>query len=107
MIKLSSIIKQYEHGFKLQYNLLPSWKKALNAMKHCRSSASAQMLVQCSQCDNHRLVPHSCGHRNCPHCQAHESQAWIENQLKGQVPANYFMITFTLPKEWRDTAWRN
>jgi len=104
---LSSIIKQYEPGFKLKYSPLPSHKKALNAMKHCRSSASPQILVQCSQCDNHNFIPHSCGHRNCPHCQAHESQAWIENQLKRQVRANYFMVTFTLPKQLRDTAWRN
>lgn len=107
MIKLSSIIKQYEPLFKRKYNPLPSHKKALNAMKYCRSSASPQMLVQCSQCDNHNFIPHSCGHRNCPHCQAHESQLWIEKQLKAQVPANYFMVTFTLPKELRDTVWKN
>jgi hypothetical protein len=46
-------------------------------------------------------VPHSCGHRNCPHCQQHESQQWLERQLQMQVPAEYFLLTFTLPAELR------
>jgi len=107
MITVSSIIKQYEQSYKQQYTPLPSHIKAMSAMKLCRSSASPQMLVKCSNCSYHTFIPHSCGHRNCPHCQAHESQLWIENQLRRQVPANYFMITFTLPKELRDVAWRN
>jgi len=65
------------------------------------------MLVECADCDQQLYVPHSCGHRNCPHCQAHESQQWLERQLKKQVPANYFMVTFTLPAEFRGLAWRN
>jgi antitoxin MazE len=40
------------------------------------------MLLHCSDC-NHRLkVPHSCGHRSCPHCQHTDSQRWIERQLE-------------------------
>ena len=65
------------------------------------------MLAQCSACDEKRLVPHSCGHRSCPHCQHHESQQWLERQLKRQVPATYFLLTFTLPAELRELAWRH
>jgi len=107
MILLSSIIKQFESSYKTKYSPLPSHLAAINAMKNCRTSASPQLFAQCKGCDNHTFLPHSCGHRNCPHCQAHESQLWIQNQLKAQVPANYFMVTFTLPKELRETAWRN
>ena len=91
MILLSSIIKQFESLYKTKYSPLPSHLAALNAMKICRTSASPQLFAQCKSCDNHTFLPHSCGHRNCPHCQAHESQLWIENQLKQQIPANYFM----------------
>jgi hypothetical protein len=49
-------------------------------------------------------VPHSCGHRHCPHCQHHESQQWLERQLQKQVPAEYFLLTFTLPAEFRGLA---
>jgi len=76
-------------------------------MKRCRSTLAARMLAHCGACGAQRLVPHSCGHRNCPHCQHHESQQWIERQLQRQVPAPYFLITFTLPKQLRDLAWQH
>jgi hypothetical protein len=65
------------------------------------------MRVACSDCDHQQLIPHSCGHRNCPHCKHHESQQWIERQVQKQLPAIYFMITFTLPRELRALAWRH
>ena len=109
MILLSSIIKIFEAEFLEQYHdlILPSHRKALGAMKECRTSSSPQMLAQCPECDSQVFVPHSCGHRNCPHCQHHESQQWLERQLNKQVPAEYFLLTFTLPEELRPLAWRH
>ncbi len=109
MILLSSIIETFEAAFLAQYrdSILPSHRKALAAMGDCRTSSSAQMLAQCPECDSQLLVPHSCGHRNCPHCQHHEGQQWLERQLQKQVPAEYFLLTFTLPKELRALAWRH
>jgi hypothetical protein len=65
------------------------------------------MQVQCEQCLDTEYIPHSCGHRSCPHCQAHESQQWIERQQAKKLPCDYFMITFTLPEQWRMMAWKN
>ena len=107
MIRLSSIIKTFGAGFVAKYRekLLPSHCKALGAMENCRGKLSPKMLVACTACDEQRYVPHSCGHRNCPHCQNHESQQWLERQLKKQVPAEYFLVTLTLPAEFRSMAW--
>ncbi len=104
----SSIIKTFEARFRSQYKgqLLPSHYKALSAMKICRTKQSPKMLAGCSKRDQQIYVPHSCGHRNYPHCQHHESQQWLERQLKKQVPADYFLITFTLPAEFRPLAWQ-
>ena len=109
MILLSSIIQSFEAEFLAQYQgqILPSHRKALAAMKICRTRQSPKMLVGCDECDHQTYVPHSCGHRNCPHCQAHESQQWLERQLKKQVPADYFLLTFTLPAQFRPLAWRH
>jgi WD40 repeat protein len=103
----SSIIHQFESAFLAQYagRILPSHRNALAAMKVCRSRYSPRMLASCSKCDHQSYVPHSCGHRNCPHCQAHESQQWLERQLQKQVPAEYFLLTFTLPAQFRPLAW--
>ncbi|MGH8859120.1 MAG: IS91 family transposase, partial [Polaromonas sp.] len=109
MITLASIIERFAAHYLSQYPAaaLPSHARALDAMKRCRTTLAPRMLAHCGACGEQRLVPHSCGHRNCPHCQHHESQQWIERQLARQVPATYFLITFTLPAELRDLAWRN
>ena len=109
MILFSSIIKQFESEFLNRYRgkILPSHFKALGNMKLCRTTASPRMLAGYTQCDYQTYVPHSCGHRNCPHCQSHESQQWLERQLKKQVPAEYFLLTFTLPAQLRSMAWQH
>lgn len=108
MILLSALIETFEAAFLATYQdvLLPSQYKALAAMKQCRTSQSPVMLAQCDDCEQQRFIPHSCGHRSCPHCQSHESQQWLERQLQKQVPAEYFLLTFTLPKELRALAFQ-
>jgi len=111
MILLSTIINQFRDAFFSQYqsSVLPSHKKALWVIPRCRQEHGQYMLAQCTdhECGKQTYIPHSCGHRNCPHCQNHESQQWIEKQLHKRLPATYFLITFTIPKELRDLAWRN
>ncbi|ESQ10420.1 MAG: hypothetical protein N838_18900 [Thiohalocapsa sp. PB-PSB1] len=109
MILLSSIITDFQAEYLDQYggSILPSQQQALEAMKTCRTSASPMMLAQCESCDHNELVPHSCGHRPCPHCQHHEGQQGIERQLARQVPTTDFLITFTLPTALRPLVWAN
>ena len=107
MMTLSSVIDQFEADFLKTYQqqILPSQLKALAALKICRTQSSPMMQVNCSGCEYQTFVPHSCGHRNCPHCQHHESQQWIERQVQKLVPARYFMLTFTLPAQLRSLTW--
>lgn len=107
MIRVASVIETFEADFLAQYRkrLTPDHHRALTAMKQCRTPASLKMQVQCTGCEHQTLAPHSCGHRHCPHCQHHESQQWLQRQLKKQVPAGYFLLTFTLPAEFRALAW--
>ena len=106
MIRLAHVIDTFGADFLTQYQhkLKPEHTRALSAMKQCRTQASPKMHVQCTGCEHQTLVPHSCGHRHCPHCQHHESQQWLERQMKRLVPTAYFMITFTLPAEFRALA---
>jgi hypothetical protein len=111
MILLSSIINEFEDRFLAKYNstILPGHKKALQAMKQCRKEHGPHMLAKCTnfECGEKRYIPHSCGHRNCPHCQNHENWQWIENQLSKRLPAQYYLITFTLPVQLRELAWKH
>jgi len=108
---LAPIIKQFTDSFRRRYakNLLPGHIKALESMAACRQEHGPHMLAQCSNhhCGAKTYIPHSCGHRNCPHCQHHESQQWIEQQLDKRLPCTYYLITFTLPVQLRDLAWKN
>ncbi len=106
MIALADLIERFESALLDRYalRLLPSQHQALAAMKRCRTRFAPRMLAQCTACGEQRSVPHSCGHRACPHCQHHEGQVWLQRQLKSLVPATYFMVTFTLPAELRGLA---
>ena len=97
------MIETFEADFLAQYRhrLRSEHYRALAAMKQCRTQVSPMMQVHCTGCAHQKLVPHSCGHRHCPHCQHHESQQWLERQMQKQVPAEYFLLTFTLPAEFR------
>lgn len=107
MISMASIIRTFEPDLLARYGgqLLPSQRHALHAMQHCRTARSPRMQVQCEACQDRHFVPHSCGHRACPHCQHHESEQWLQRQLKRQVPGAYFLLTFTVPAQLRALAW--
>ncbi len=108
MIRLASVIDTFEADFLARYRgrIRSEQLHALWAMKRCRTQASPKMLTRCTDngCAHQRFVPHSCGHRHCPHCQHHESQQWLERQLKRQLPTEYFLITFTVPAQFRALA---
>jgi len=106
MIRLATVIETFAVDFLAHYRgrLTPDHDRALAAMKHCRTQSSLKMQVKCTECAHQTRVPHSCGHRHCPHCQHHESQQWLERQMRKQVPAEYFLMTFTLPAEFRALA---
>ncbi|MBI1906383.1 MAG: transposase [Rhodocyclales bacterium] len=106
MIALADVIARFEADYRARHGhtLCPERAQALSAMQHCRSRMAPQLLAACPDCAEQRLIPHSCGHRLCPHCQHHESERWLERQRRLQVPAEYFLLTFTLPGELRPLA---
>jgi hypothetical protein len=109
VITLSHVIQRFEADYLAKYQPLPGQLAALAAFKRCRTALAATFTAQCSNtdCQALKVVPHSCGHRLCPHCQHHESQSWILRQRQQLVPGPYFLVTFTLPAELRPMAWAN
>lgn len=107
MIRLADLIAAFEPALRHKYGqrLLLSHQHALAALKGCRSRFAPHMLATCTGCQAHAVLPHSCGHRACPHCQHHDSQLWLQRQLKALVPATHFLVTFTLPAQLRHLAW--
>lgn len=83
MITFAQLMTEHEqalidaHG----HELLPSHRKAISAMKRCRTGGSLLMVADCEQ--------------------------WLERQRAKLLPVDYFMITFTLPAQLRTMAWLN
>jgi len=109
MILLSTIINAFAEELHQRYRdrLLPGHMMALHAMSICRTAQSPVFLTRCSSCGIHLSLPHSCGHRSCPHCQHHDSQRWLDRQHEKLLPVQYFMVTFTLPAQLRSLAWQH
>jgi hypothetical protein len=76
-------------------------RQAINAMLSCKTSLSRQTNWCCSHCSHHEQHPLSCGHRHCPQCQHQTTMAWLTRQRLKLLPSQYFMVTFTLPFEFR------
>jgi cation transport regulator ChaB len=109
MILLSHVIDHYQKDLERTHGheMLPSHHQALRAMRRCRREGSDHMLLECKPCATRFRVPHSCGHRSCPHCQHRDSQQWISRQTAKLLPVTYFMVTFTLPAQLRNTFWQH
>lgn len=107
MMRLAELIARFEPELLARCGpqLLPSQRQALAALKTCRTRFAPHMLAACSGCHTQACLPHSCGHRACPHCQHSQSEVWLQRQLQALVPATYFLVTFTLPAQLRALAW--
>lgn len=106
-MRLSELVKQYHKPFKRIYEsrLLPSQRQAINAILSCRTPEAGEMIVCCPECGRFEWHPQSCGNRNCPACQNHETGVWLNRQQNKLLPVPYFLVTFTVPASLRKLAW--
>ncbi|MCC5887478.1 MAG: transposase [Gammaproteobacteria bacterium] len=109
MIGLASIIRRYRSNLEASHGhrLLPSHRRAIDAMLRCRTPDAGQIRLQCPGCRSEGIRHQSCCHRSCPHCQNFAASQWLDRQQAKLLPVEYFMVTFTLPSELRRLAWRH
>ena len=106
---LQEIVQRYRHRFTDQFGHTLSrdqWS-ALNAIEGCRQGPYGEMQWRCQSCSHSAQTLRSCGHRACNLCQDQSTQAWLQRQEQKRLPVNYYMVTFTLPRELRGIARRN
>jgi len=109
MTTLGEIVRQYGAAYRAQYGeqLLPSQHAALQAIEQCRTEALGGHIYTCPACGTTRYSYHSCRNRHCPSCQHDAAQTWLSRQQELLLPVPDFLITFTLPSELRDVAYRH
>lgn len=77
---------------------------ALEAIASCGTIAAGLHVEICDHCGDRRMVPNTCGHRSCPHCQARERAQWVEDRTAEMLPCSYFHVVLTLPPGLRALA---
>jgi hypothetical protein len=84
--------------------VLPSQRRALQAIQQCRTAALGGQVYGCEQCGARHYSYHSCGNRHCPKCHGQQTQRWLERQRARLLPCPYYLLTFTLPAQLRSLA---
>ena len=94
-----------DHGADPRLAGLRAYQRhALAAIASCGTVAAGVHREACDHCGDRRMVPNTCGHRSCPHCQARERAAWVEARTAELLPCGYFHAVLTLPPELRAAA---
>lgn len=75
--------------------------KALRALSRCRTAEAGSILFYCQQCNRLHHRPKACGNRHCPSCQGDKARNWLRKQQARLLPCAYFMLTLTVPEEFR------
>lgn len=105
-MQLSSLCSDYRERFLARYAKQTSAAQfsALNALQGCHTAQYGELKLTCQACSQQATRYRSCGHRFCNQCQQHSTQTWLERQQRKLLPADYFLVTFTLPFELRPLA---
>ena len=108
-MRLADIVEDYRARLQARYGATlnaEQWS-ALNALVGCRTEQYGETLWACTPCHRQQRFYQACGHRSCPRCQNHDTTQWLERQQQKLLPVEYFLVTFTLPRELRDLAKRH
>lgn len=109
MVELADIVKAHGDDYLRTFGdrMLPSHKRALSAILHCRTEAMGGHVAQCEECGHQHYSYHSCKDRSCPKCHGDDTNRWLEQREAELLPVRYFHLVFTLPRELRDIVRKN
>ena len=105
-MELAHIFRLYAQAYLEKYGLkMPSFHlRAFRDIMLCRTQAMGGKTFFCDHCQKYHYSYHSCGNRNCNKCQNDLAQQWLENAKQLLLPVSHFLLTFTLPAEFRTFA---
>jgi len=108
-LELADIFRRYGAAYRQKHaqQLLPSHRTAMRAIEHCRTEVLGGQVYRRVACGETRYSYHSCRNRHCPKCQQEQTEEWLALQQELLLPTPYFLLTFTLPSELRDLAFRH
>lgn len=76
----------------------PFQRKALRAIRRCRTAEMGTVQTVCDNCGRDHVVFRSCRNRSCPRCQFQARVAWLTARESELLPVPYFHVVFTVPE---------
>lgn len=104
MLEVADIIRAAGPELCARLAVLPSQRRAIEAIQQCRTAALGGQVYGCEQCGALHYSYHSCGNRHCPKCHGQQTEQWLEEQRARLLPCAYYLLTFTLPAGLRSLA---
>jgi hypothetical protein len=104
VVSLAEVLRRHWPEYERQFGaqILPSHRRAVQAILACRTGALGGEVFRCTKCRTDHFVYHSCNHRACPQCGQADATDWIARQKLKLLPVPYYLITFTVPEGLRD-----
>ncbi|TFH14972.1 MAG: transposase [Lentisphaerales bacterium] len=101
MPALADIFLRYRCQYVAQFGagMLPSHRRAMNAIIVCRTPSLGGSLYRCPSCERKHYSYHSCGHRHCPRCGFDSAEKWARSQSARIPRGPCFLMTVTVPHE--------
>ena len=79
--------------------LLPSHRRAMDDLVHCRTETVSGHLWQCEHGGQAHSVDHSCRHRRYPTCHRLDTEVWRQERQQECLPVPSLHLVFTGPHE--------
>lgn len=100
---LADVFRQHGPAYLARYGraMLPSHRRAMQAVLACRTGALGAHLAACTECAAEHLFLHSCRNRACPRCGEQQTNRWIDRQQDSLLPVPYYHVVLTVPAELR------
>jgi ssDNA-binding Zn-finger/Zn-ribbon topoisomerase 1 len=107
--ELADIIRAQGKRFLEKYGsrIDSQQRKALRAIRNCRTAALGRHLDVCPKCGYEAEFFNSCRNRNCPKCQAGLRRRWIAAREREVLGVPYFHVVFTVPHQLNQLALQN
>lgn len=109
MSSLAAILRAHQTEFISAYNerMQSVHHRALEHMLACHTPACGEVHSQCEGCLHDTVQHPSCGGRFCPSCQHLANSDWLDRQQQKLLPVDYYLITFTVPRQLRLFIWHH
>lgn len=109
MISLAQLMRDNQQALQLKHGAKMKARHytAMHAIMDCHTEERGKVQYHCQSCENRQNFCRSCGNRSCPSCQHQTNNQWLDRQRKKLLPVDYYMITFTIPRELRQFVWHH